>query len=125
MMYQKKQKGFTLLELMIVVVILAILAAGGTVAYNTSKAEALAASKAGISAKVEAVLAMHLAANNAVPPSNTNLAASLPDGTATTDGVTFVVDDVTILVPTYTAIDCTTSAGSTSTTDIVCVGNMS
>jgi len=77
----KQQSGFTLIELVVVIVLLGILGAAATAKFQDLSAEARAAAIQGIAAEMQSGSAINYA-KKAVSPGATGLAtvASCPDG---------------------------------------------
>ena len=124
----KKQQGFTLIELIVVIVILGILAATAMPKFLDVSGQALTAAKAGMSGAVKSArgieYARAAAGGAAANPSLTTLAASIePAGTASLTGVTVVINGTNYIVPTYTDAACTASTAANA--DLVaCVGTI-
>jgi MSHA pilin protein MshA len=124
----KRSAGFTLIELVMVIVILGILAATAIPKFYDLSTQALAASKAGMSGAVKSAHAIYYAqsaANGAATyPTVTQLAAEInPAGTAALDGVDVVIDGTTYTVPTYTDATCATATAADGNT-VLCVGDI-
>lgn len=124
----KNQSGFTLIELIMVIVILGILAAVALPKFVDLSSQALTASKAGMGGTVKSTLAILQAQNavagSAVNPSVTALAAGMsPPGTAVATGVQFTINGVNYVAPTYANSACTT-ATTAATSTVACVGDV-
>lgn len=126
---RNSQTGFTLIELVMVIVILGILAATALPKFVDLSGQALVSSKAGMSGAVKsahAVIVAQRAAAGSTPvnPTVSQLAAGItPAGTAAAGGVVVVINGSNYTVPTYTDDACTAANVTTATTDVVlCVG---
>lgn len=124
-----KQSGFTLIELVMVIVILGILAAIALPKFVDLSGQALAASKKGMSGVVRSTHAVLIAQNAAagastINPTVTALAAGMtPQGTAAATGVQVDINGTAYTVPTYTDAACTTATAAVG--DVVaCVGSI-
>lgn len=119
---QAKQKGFTLIELVIVLVILGILSAIIIPKYVDLSTEALTAAKSGISGNVKSSFAIYIAEHK-TNPTITQLAADIQGGTAAATGIEVDIDETTYTVPTYTDTSCTTATTAVGDS-IACVGDI-
>ena len=120
----KQQKGFTLIELVMVIVILGILAAIVTPKFVDLQTDALLAAKKGMSGAVKSAHAIAIAELKRFP-TVTELAGYVQgEGvTAVNSGIQVSIDGNNYTVPTYQNTDCsnpTTDPGHT----VKCVGSI-
>jgi type IV pilus assembly protein PilA len=83
----RKQKGFTLIELVMVIVILGILAAVAIPKYVDLSTSAATAAKTTMQANVKAAWAAYIGANAGAYPTVTQLGAGVDGGTAVGTGI--------------------------------------
>lgn len=124
----RNEKGFTLIEIVMVLVLLGILAAIAIPRYQDLSAQALAASKKGMSGAVKGAhgieIARLAAAGTPGYPTVTQLAAAIsPPGTAAATGVQVDIDGTTYTVPTYTDTACTVATAAVGNS-VACVGDI-
>jgi len=120
-----KQAGFTLIELVAVLVILALLGAMAVPRFVDMQTEALTAAKNGTKNAVKSAHALYIAENKSLP-SVTNLAAYVTaDGgtSAVNTGVQVPIDGSNYVVETFTDTTCTTATGAPGDT-VRCVGDI-
>lgn len=118
----RNERGFTLIEMVIVILVIGILAAIAVPRYEDLTTQATTASKAATKGSVKSAFAIHLAKNSGAYPTVTQLAAQA-DGSPAAAGVQYTINAVTRTVATYTDVACataTTAAGDT----VRCVGDI-
>ena len=115
-------KGFTLIELVIVLVILGILAAIIVPKYVDLSSDALSAAQEALSGSVKSSFAIYIAENK-TNPTVAQLGADIAGGTAAATGIEVDIDGTTYTVPTYTDSGCSTATSATSDT-VACVGSI-
>lgn len=121
-------RGFTLIELVIVIVIIGILAAVAVTKYSDLTGSAKTAAMQGNAATVQSAFAIYLAANAGAFPTVTQLTDQIQAGGATVvaaaTGVQFTVSGTDYTVATYTDSACTTATAAVGNT-VQCVGTYS
>ncbi len=120
-----KQSGFTLIELVMVIVILGILSAIALPRFVDLQSGALTAAKKGMSGAVKSAHAIYIAENKAFPPSPAALAAYVQgEGvTSAVDGIVVTIDATTYTVPTFSNSTCNT-ATTAGSSEVQCVGSI-
>lgn len=123
---KKQQSGFTLIELVMVIVILGILAASFAPKFVDLGTDATVAAKNGALGAVKSGFTVYIAQNK-TQPTVSQLAGSVQgDGvTPVANGVQVTIDGSTYVAQTYTDAACTLANITTATTDVVqCIGTM-
>jgi len=120
-----KQKGFTLIELVMVIALLAILAAIAVPRFVDLSGDALDASKAGMSGAVKGAHAVAIADLKGFPDVTALTGYVNGEGvTAAATGVSVVIDgNGPYIVPTFTDSGCTTATAAVGDT-VQCVGTI-
>jgi MSHA pilin protein MshA len=126
----KNQSGFTMIELVVVIVVLGILAAVAIPKYVDLSDEALEASQAGMSGAVKSthsilIAQRAVAGETEIYPTVTQIVAGMTGEsvTAVGTGVQVVINGSDHVVPTYIKDDCSTP--TTNVDDVVlCVGSI-
>lgn len=119
---KKQQAGFTLIELVMVIVILGILAASFAPKFVDLGSDATIAAKAGASGAVKSALTVAVA-DLKVNPTVTQLATYVQGGaTAAATGITVTIDGNAVIVPTFTDDVCTAATAAVGNT-VLCVGD--
>ena len=120
----EKQEGFTLIELVIVIIILGIMAAVAIPRYVDLTADATTAAKLAVEGSVKSAFAIAVANLHNYPTiTQINARLATDNTTAAATGIQFDIDGATYTVQTYTDNDCTTA--TTGVGDSVqCVGSV-
>lgn len=126
----KNQSGFTMIELVVVIVVLGILAAVAIPKYVDLSSEALDASKAGMSGAVKSthsilIAQKAVAGTTPIYPTITEIAAGMTGESvsAVAGGIQVAINGVNYTVPTYTNDACTTATTAVGDT-VLCVGSI-
>jgi len=119
-----EQKGFTLIELVMVIVILGILAAIVTPKFVDLQSDALTAAKKGMSGAVKSAHAIAIADLKTFPTVAQLAGYVQGEGvSAVSTGIQVTIDGNTYTVPTYTDANCSTATSNTTDT-VQCVGSI-
>jgi len=122
-----KQKGFTLIELVIVIAVLGILAAIAVPKFVNLSGQATIAAKRGMSGAVKSAHAIAIAERKGTAGLTPGVLAGYVNGegvgmTTGGTGIDVVIDGATLSVPTYSNEGCTTATAATD--DVLCVGSL-
>jgi MSHA pilin protein MshA len=121
----KKQAGFTLIELVAVLVILALLGAMAVPRFSNMQDDALTAAKQGSSMAVKSAHSIAIAKLKDLP--DVDQLVTYVGGestlTAVATGVQVNINGTDYIVPTYTDPTCSSATGNT-TDQVGCVGSI-
>ncbi|OGT22037.1 MAG: hypothetical protein A3C55_05295 [Gammaproteobacteria bacterium RIFCSPHIGHO2_02_FULL_42_13] len=119
----KKQRAFTLIELVIVIVILGILAAIAIPKYVNLRNDAFQAATKAMAGSVKSSFAIALAELK-TEPTPTQLVTYLPGTKMQVNGkgIDVTIDGAEYTVPTYSDLGCTTITGAGD--KILCIGEI-
>lgn len=122
---KRHQGGFTLIELVMVIVILGILAASFAPSFVNLGADATTAAQAGASGAVKSALTVAVADLKA-NPTVTQLEGYVQGGaTAVATGIQVSIDGNNYIVPTYKDQACTAGQETAAVGDtVLCVGDI-
>jgi len=124
-MAMNKQTGFTLIELVMVIVIIGILAAMAVPRFVNLQGSALTAAQEGTVGAVRSAFAISIAQQRGYP-TVTQLAANVQTGsggtaTAAAKGIEVAINGTTYTVKTHTDATCATDTAAVANT-VQCIG---
>ncbi|HEC17557.1 MAG TPA: type II secretion system protein [Sedimenticola sp.] len=122
-MKKRKQSGFTIIELVMVIVILGILAAMAVPRFADLSGSATTATKDGLEGSVKSAWAIAIAKKEGAV-TVTELADQVDGGTAAATGVQVDIDGTTYTVLTFTDSACTTATSAVGNT-VACINGIS
>jgi MSHA pilin protein MshA len=121
-----KQKGFTLIELVIVIAVLGILAAIAVPKFVALQDDALVAAKKGMSGAVKSAHAVAIAKERAFPDVDKLAEYVNGEGVAAVgSGISVAIDGTSYVVPTFKDAKCTAGQETSDTAhEVQCVKNI-